>query len=302
MNKISAIIVANGNPPHLRKTLESLDFVDEIVIVDIGIHDACIKMIEKWPKVVIKTVHENVLYVEQIREKSKMYASHNKILFLDPDEVVTPGLKNELVNNMNKFDFMSMPRKNMIFGKWIQHSRWWPDYQIRFFDKKAVFWPARLHAQPETTGTGYTIEPVEQKALLHFNYDSRSDYLTKMMRYAQAEAGELVATTKIYTIGIAISEALQEFISRFFAEKGYRDGMHGLVLALLQMMYKFLVYFYYWELKNYTHNTDKEVTSAPTQFFMQGLYQVNYWLIHEKLISTAKQLKYKIINRLIMNE
>lgn len=299
MNKISAIIVVKENPPHLHETLASIDFVDEVIIVDIGMTLACKKELQQYKNLTIVPIAEDIRYVELIREQSKTFATHDTVLFLDPDEVVTPGLKEALTTQANDADYISFPRKNIIFGKWIQHSRWWPDYQVRMFKKNAVRWPARLHAQPEVSGTGYTIEATEHKALLHFNYENITEYLMKMIRYAQAESHELVVSKKIYTIGIAISEALQEFISRFFSEKGYRDGMHGLVLAFMQMMYKFLVYFYYWENLGYKEVHNKEIIQAPQMLFRQGLYETNHWLTQEKLISKASELRNRIINRIL---
>lgn len=299
MNKISAILVVKDNPPHLTESLSSLDFVEEIVIVDIGMYDEAKKILAQFNNIKIEKVPEQILYVEQIRERSKKFAAHDHVLFLDPDEIITPGLKEEIVKNMNNCDYLSVPRKNIIFGKWIEHSRWWPDYQIRFFKKKSLVWPTKLHAQPQVNGKEYKIEASEEKALLHYNYESLDEYVSKMIRYAKAEAQENLHKNETITLPGSLKKGLQEFISRYFAEKGYKDGMHGTVLAFLQMFYCLLVYFFYWEAKKYIAVSDEKHYSAPQQFFKQGLYEANYWLMKEKLISTNEAIREKFVNSIL---
>lgn len=299
MNNISAIIVAKDNPPHFFETLESVAFAQEIIVIDIGLSHHCKEKISKYQNVKIVPIHEDVSYVEQIREKSKSYASHEWILILDPDEIVPKKLANALMKAMDESDYVSMPRKNIIFGKWIQHSRWWPDYQIRFFKKDAVSWPVQIHAQPKATGCELKLEPTEETAITHYNYENITEYLMKMIRYAQAEAKEKIDSKHNYSITAVVAESLQEFISRFFAEKGFKDGTHGLVLAFLQMVYKWLVYFYVWEGKNYPEESLETITKIPHDFFAQGLYETNHWLRKENLISKTQEFKNKIINKLL---
>lgn len=299
MNNISAVIVVKDNPQHFSETLHSLDFADEIIVVDIGMTPACRKIADRFRNVTIKIVDEEVLYVEQIREKTKSYASYDCIIFLDPDEVITPGLQEELIKNISKYDYISIPRKNIIFDKWIQHSRWWPDYQIRMFKKNAVKWPSRLHAQPEVTGKGLKLEAREDIALLHYNYVTISEYVSKMVRYAKAEANENLTNETNMTLPQAMKKGVQEFISRYFAEKGYQDGMHGTILAFLQMFYCLLVYFFYWEQKKDSVPVDQNQAIEVAGHFKDTLYEVTHWIDKEKIGSPRDRIKNKVLNSLL---
>lgn len=284
MNNISAVIVANGNPPHIFESIDSVStLVNEIIIVDIGLDSDIVNKLKKNDLVKIKKVNERISYVELIREKSKEFAKNEYVLFLDPDELVTLQLAALLTQEYSNYDFFSIPRKNIIMKKWIQHSRWWPDYQIRLFKKTSVTWPIKLHAQPEVTGNGYTVEEKEELALVHYNYENLTEYFEKMIRYANAESDELIQTKQTYTLNHAVKNALQEFISRYFADKGYKDGTHGFVLSFLQMMYSFIVYFYYWEKKKYEENSQNSINEALITFYSQGLYETHYWLEKENI-------------------
>ncbi|HRN69583.1 MAG TPA: glycosyltransferase family 2 protein [Candidatus Woesebacteria bacterium] len=298
MNNISAIIVANGNPPHIFESIRSIsELVNEIIIVDIGLDLTIINKLKENKLVVIKKIKEEILYVELIREKSKDFAKNEYVLFLDHDELLSPALVHVLKNEYKNYDFFSIPRKNIIMGKWIEYSRWWPDYQIRLFKKNHVKWPVKLHAQPEIEGNGYTVEQKENLAIIHYNYENLTEYFTKMIRYANAESQELIQKNKIPSLQETITKSLQEFISRYFAHRGYKDGTHGFVLAFLQMMYCFVVYFYYWENKKYHVQKDINIEEGIQLFFKQGLYETNYWL--EKEGHTTVSLKEKILRKIL---
>lgn len=289
MEKITTIIVAKNHPPYILKTISSIeDFVKEIVIVDIGIDNKLINTFKKNKKISIYKINEDIQYVELIREKVKNLAKTEYILFLDPDEVIQPKLKTLIKSNLNNYDYFKIPRKNIIFDKWIKHSRWWPDYQIRLFKKDKVFWPEIIHSQPKIIGKGLEIEADENLAIIHYNYQNLDQYLEKAQRYAKSEAKQFIKENKVFTFKDVINKALNEFISRYFADLGYKDGIHGFVLSFLQMFYYFLVYFYYLESKKFT--TDEIIN--PKEYFKQGLKQSLHW-------ETNKSLKEKIIKKIL---
>jgi (heptosyl)LPS beta-1,4-glucosyltransferase len=300
MNPISIIIVVKHNPPHLFESLDSIkDFGDEIIIVDIGIDQTLKEKLKKFPRAKIVNLEEDVPYVELIREKVKQYAKNEYLLYLDPDEILPEALKIYVARHLTDYDYFVIPRKNFIFGRWIKHSRWWPDCQIRIFKKNAVVWPQEIHKQPTLTGKGLTITAEEQNAIIHHNYESIDEYLEKAKRYAKAEAISLTKREKSFTLEDAFKKSISEFISRYFAQEGYKDGMHGFVLSILQMFYSVLVFVYYWELHKYESAETALTTKVTRNFFAQGLVETNHWLLTKKLLSQSQQFKTKVANFLI---
>ncbi|KKP67825.1 MAG: Glycosyl transferase family 2 [Candidatus Roizmanbacteria bacterium GW2011_GWA2_35_19] len=289
MNKISAIIVVKDNPPYIFKTVDSiLDFVSEIVIVDIGIENSLSEKLKKNKLIKLVKIQGTVPYVEKIREKTKELASYEHILFLDPDEVVQPELKKIILENYLKYDYFKIPRKNIIFGRFIKHSRWWPDYQIRFFKKNSVKWPLIIHRQPKVLGKGFEVEAKESLSLLHYNYQNLDEYLSKAKRYAKYEAKEFASENQVVSFSQTVRRSLNEFISRYFAGEGYRDGVEGFVLAFLQMFYYFLVYFYYLETKEF--KSSEKINEE--EFFRIGLKESLHW-------KKKKSIKDKIVKKLL---
>ncbi len=298
MTEISAIIAASGKSPHLVKSLQSVQFCSEVILLDLGLEKSPLDEVASLPFVRIIKLSEPVAYIEQIREKSKTYAKHDTILFLDSDELIPPSLADIIKKHASDYDYFRIPRKNIILKKWIEHSRWWPDYQIRVFHKSHAVWPICLHAQPEVSGKEYIVPSEEKYAIEHHNYESLDDFLSRMMRYAKTEATQKYHSSKKYELHEAMNEGMQEFVSRYFAAEGYRDGMHGFLLAFLQMVYKFIVYFYVWEMRGYKAE-EKDIPVAADNWIKSGYHQVSHWMSTKNLLSKGEKLKRKITNRLI---
>jgi len=274
MRNISAVIVVKNNPTHILKVVSSVeDLVTEIIIVDIGIDSELKNKLKTNKLIKIIEIKDDVPYVELIRNKTKDFTKSDYVFFLDPDEIVPPGLKIIIREKLDAFDYFKIPRKNIIFGRWIKHSRWWPDYQVRLFKKDRVIWPKIIHRQPKVAGHGYTVEPREELALLHHNCQNIDEYLSKFRRYAKYEAKEIFDSKMTLTFSSAIQKALNEFISRYFAGEGYKDGSQGLVLAFLQMFYYLIVYFYYLEMKKF--KVEEKINEE--EFFRKGLKETLFW-------------------------
>jgi len=300
MNEITAIIVIKGNPPYLHQSISAIDrFVDEIIIGTVDISASLSEKLKKNKKIKMFPLDPSVPFADLVKEKLKKKAKGEYILYVDPDEIFPQKLLDLLKKKSDKFDYFMIPRKNIIFGKWIQHSRWWPDHQLRFFRKDSVIWPAVIHPVPIATGRGLTIPAMEELAIKHYNYDNLGQYFEKPLRYARTEAKKAVMENKKITIGETFKKGLNEFISRYFSGEGYKDGSHGFILALLQMFYYVLVYVFYWEEMKYV-DLDKETTVQEIQkFYADGLKDTNYWLINKKLLYNNNKLKVRLLSKII---
>src|SRR3989344_5608229 len=124
MEKISLVMVVKDHPKRIFDAIKSTKgLVAEIVLIDIGIHEELKKTLSK--KNVFHLPHKiidlkrDVPYVELIREEMKEHATHDYVLFLDEDEIISNGLKNILIENLGKYDYFAIPRKNINFNKFI---------------------------------------------------------------------------------------------------------------------------------------------------------------------------------------
>jgi len=302
MTSISGICITNRLHPHLEEAIMSaIDLVTEIIIVDTGISKEDKKKIESFSKKIKFHTHvKPFTFAEQIREEAKKQAKNDWILYFDHDEIFPEKLKDYILKNIDSYDYFAIPRKNIIFDKWISHSRWWPDYQLRLVKKQSVRWDSNIyiHVQPELKGRGMEIEATENLAIIHYNYLSIEEYIQKSVYYAKAEAHDLITGKKSLTLHDTIGKSISEFVSRFFKYEGYKDGAHGLVLAVLQMFYYFLVFFFYWESKKYFSLRTDNLVYESNYLFTQGTKEISHWIVRKKLVSPSKTLKIKIISKL----
>jgi len=287
--KISAIINTFNEEKKLPRCINSLkDFVDEIVVVDMNSSDRTIKVAEELGAKVFK--HDYVGYVEPARNFALRQAQGDWILLIDADEEAPEALLKDLkaIVKENKVDYVNLPRKNLIFGKWIKHSRWWPDYNVRFFRKDKVEWNNKIHSIPMTQGRGMEIPAEEKYALVHHNYQTISQYLERNDRYSSVMATELVSEGYHFSSKDLIKRPFAEFISRYYAGQGFKDGLHGLVLAILQANTEFLTYLKVWEKEKFT-DQDVDFFAKTTQ---QSINDLFHW--QGKTSSLYQKIRLKL--------
>lgn len=248
MTKISVVVNTWNEEKNIKRCLESVEgFADEIVVVDMESEDRTVEIAKKYSSRIFS--HKSTFYVEPARNFALRRAQGDWILVLDADEELPKGLakKLEKIVEKGKIDYVEIPRKNIIFGQWIRHSRWWPDYNVRFFKKGKVKWSDKIHVPPQTEGRGEKLKAFEGNALIHYNYQSISQYLERLNRYTEIQADNLVAGGYKFTWTDLIKKPVNEFLSRFFTGQGYKDGLHGLALALLQAFSELVLYLKVWE-------------------------------------------------------
>lgn len=260
MGKISAVINTRNEEKNIERCLKSVKWADEIIVVDMYSTDKTVEKAKKFGAKIFK--HKLTNYVEPARNFAISKATGDWILVLDADEEITPMLAKtlkQLAKNPEGVSFFRIPRKNIIFGKWIQHSHWWPDYNIRFFQNGKVKWSEKIHSVPLTQGEGKDLEIKEENAIVHHHYQSISQYLERINRYTDIQAKELLESNYQFSWQDLLKKPTNEFLSRFFAAEGYKDGLHGLVLAGLQAFSEFILYLKIWEKGNFQKEDVKDL-------------------------------------------
>jgi len=273
---ISAVINVINEANNLDKCLHSLkNFANEIIVVDMESTDESVNIAKKHGAKVFS--FKPMKYVEPARNFAISKASGKWIILLDPDEFLPKSLKLELkkITLRHNIDYVKIPRKNIIFGKWFHNSRTWPDYLIRFFKKGSVIWNKEIHSQPETKGNGITLLDSEKLAIRHNHYSSVSQFVIRSLRYSSIQAEELDKAGTKLKMSDFILKPVQEFNSRFFFAQGYKDGIHGLVFSLLQTFSIFLIYTKLWEKQGAIEkivSRDSFVSAS-----QEAIYEYSYW-------------------------
>ncbi len=252
MGKISVVINTINEEKNLPRALSSVkNFADEIVVVDMHSEDDTVKIAKKHGAKVF--THKRTGYVEPARNYAVDKATGDWVLVLDADEKLPEKLANKLIAIVKKdqYDYVALPRKNIIFGKWMKHSRWWPDYNVRFFKKGHVLWDEAIHSVPTTQGRGGDLKAKEENAIVHYHYDSIDQFVDRLNRYTTHQAKVLENDGYKFKWSDLISKPADEFLSRYFYGEGYKEGIHGLALAGLQAFSEFVLHLKVWQLSKF---------------------------------------------------
>ena len=299
-NLLSVVISVFNGEKELEDCLKSASFADEIIVVNSSSTDKTLGIAQKYTDKIFTRPNNLMLNINKNFGFSK--ASGEWILSLDADERITPELQKEILSTLNSqlstTDGYWIPRKNIIFGKWIEHSGWYPDHQLRLIRRgKGKFPEEHVHEAIKVEGeVGYL-----KNNITHNNYESISQFLHKLATiYGPNEAEQLIKKGYSFDFRDAIRFPVKEFLSRFFAREGYRDGFHGLMLSLLMAFYHFIVFAYIWEKQKFKQIDDETMLAETEKEVIRSSKDLFFWFSKErtKLIKNPlKQIFHKILRK-----
>lgn len=193
----------------------------------------------------------NSTYVEPARNFGINKISDGWIFILDADERITKELAVKLKKIITKtpsdVTHYKIMRKNVFAGKvWLKYGGWWPDSQLRFFDKNAfIEWPKEIHSTPKFKGdVGIIHEP-----FLHYFHGDFTSMVQKTLIYEGIESELLFNAGKNVTIITFFRKFLAELYRRLIKNKGYKDGHVGILESIYQAFSKTITYFLLYEKK-----------------------------------------------------
>lgn len=246
---LSVAIAVYNEEQNLEACLSSvLSFADEIVVVDGGSTDKTIEIARKFTSKIIKSDNPPIFH---LNKQKALDACHGEwILQLDADEVVTAGLKNEIIwtiNNKQKTIIgYYIPRRNFFLGHWLKKGGQYPDYVIRLFKRGKGSFPCKsVHEQIKIDGSiGYLKNPL-------FHYTSRTlrEYWRKANTYValteQEHEGKKLPLNLLTYVEYNFFKPMTTFFLLFLRHKGFLDGYYGFLFALFSSLHHPLSYWKY---------------------------------------------------------
>ncbi len=245
--KLSVAIITYNEEKNIRRTLESVKWADEIVVVDSGSTDGTVDICRKYTN---KVFHQNWLGFARQKNLALEKTTGDWILSLDADEPIEEALSKEIrkiIASSSSLDGYRIPRKTFFLGKWVRHGGWYPDYNLRLFRKeKGRFQERAVHEAVRVKGTvGNTHHAIE-----HYAYPDLVSYLSAINKYSSL-AVEVMAEKGISRVRTSwlniFFRPVFTFVLKYFLRLGFLDGKHGLVLNLFHSCYVFVKYAKAWE-------------------------------------------------------
>lgn len=232
---------------NVRECLDSLMWVDEVVIVDAGSSDRTREICREYTNKIF--VNPWPGHSEQ-KNFALDLATYDWVLSIDADERVPPALQQEIEDALarpDRAEGYTIPRRNIFLGRWMRYGEWYPDRVLRLFRKShGRFGGINPHDRVELQGRlGVLKEP-----LLHFTYRSLNQYIDKQYRYACISAQERLkrrpdAQVSVLTL---VARPILKFVELYLIKRGFMDGTYGLVTAAFAAYFAFLKYARLWEL------------------------------------------------------
>jgi (heptosyl)LPS beta-1,4-glucosyltransferase len=250
---LSVIIIAGNEERNIGDCLASVArWANEVVVVDSQTTDRTVEIAKQYTDRVI--VHPWEGYAGQKRFALSQ-ATSDWILSIDADERVTLELRASIETALlyetvgqqdDEFVGYTINRRNFFLGTWIRSCFWYPDYKLRLFRRGcARVTDSKVHEGFVADGKVGTLAG----DLLHYSYQNLHDAYRKINTYSTLAAEDRVGLKRVRAHDIVL-HPLAAFLTDFLSRKGYRDGMHGFLVALLNATTNLMTYTKMWERQN----------------------------------------------------
>jgi glycosyltransferase involved in cell wall biosynthesis len=252
VSKVSVTVITRNEASHLAAALESVSWADEIVVVDSESTDETVAIARRFTERVVVRAWPG--YVDQ-KNYAASLAEHDWILSLDADERVTPALADhiraalQVPSSRVAFRF---PRVSWHLGRWIRTTDWYPDHQLRLYDRRHARWTGQyVHEGVSVDGAVGDLAG----ELEHFPYQSISDHLETIDRYTSHAARQMHESGRRTGLLQCLAYPRLTFIRNYIVRGGFRDGIPGLIISAMNAFYVFLKLAKLWELQSGTSRT-----------------------------------------------
>jgi glycosyltransferase involved in cell wall biosynthesis len=237
--KLSAVIIAYNEAHRIEQCLASLNWVDEIVVVDSGSTDATTEIARRYAQQVVTLPWRGFGPQKQAAVE---LASHDLVLNLDCDERVTPELALEiqaLLSGETMAAAYLVPRRTFLGSKEIRHCGWYPDRTVRLFDRtRARFSDHLVHESVLVTGPSVNL----RHDLLHYSFLGLADLLVKLNRYTDLSARQMFEKGKRSSLFDVTVRPTAAFVKTYLLRLGFLDGLEGFEVSLSNALSTFVKY------------------------------------------------------------
>jgi glycosyltransferase involved in cell wall biosynthesis len=243
---VTATIITFNEAAHVGAAIESVRWADEILVVDSGsTDDTCAIARENGARVESRAWSG---WSDQ-KNHAAAVASHDWILSLDADERVSPDLTRELRAVLSAEPHARgyrMPRVTYYLGRWIRTTDFYPDYQLRLYDRRAARWRDMLvHESVTVDGPVLTLA----HELQHFSFTGLADHVARTNRYSTLAAREMHQQGRRAALFHLLLHPPAAFLRNYVLRRGFQDGTAGLIISAMQAGGVFLKYAKLWELE-----------------------------------------------------
>ncbi len=234
---LSAVVITKNEEDRLPGCLKSLSFADEIVVVDSGSTDRTVAIAREFG---CRVFTEDWKGYGPQKNSALDKCENDWALLLDADERMSAGASEAIADALKSPSAaaFTFKRKNYLHGRWLKHSGYWPDRQIRLVRRDKGSFRSAIHERWVTDGQIADLDA----CIEHYAFSGYSDMLKTLDEYSSVIARELYASGKRANVLSPVLHGGGMFLKIFIIEKGFLDGLDGLVTALTKAGGSFFKY------------------------------------------------------------
>lgn len=245
MLEVSVVVIAKDEADNIGGALESVRWANDIVVVDSGSRDRTVEIAKRYTDRVVTRAWRG--YGDQ-KNYATSLAAHDWVLSLDADERVSSELAAEIDalfrSSAPATQGYRIPRVTRYLGRWIRSTDWYPDMQLRLYDRRVSRWNERpVHESVVVTGEVGRL----RSEIQHYAYRDVSHHLDTIDRYTTLAVDQMVMDTRRARAIDLVTRPPMAFLRNYLLRGGVRDGTPGLIVSLLNSYYVLLKFIKLWE-------------------------------------------------------
>jgi glycosyltransferase involved in cell wall biosynthesis len=238
MPQITAIVHTYNAERFIGLCLSALKGFDEILVIDMESTDRTQEIVREFGARLVVVERGEHRIVEAYRDFAIKTARYDWVLIIDADEIVPDALREYLYKAIEENPeprAILIPIKNFYMNQWMRC--YYPDYILRFFNRKGAYWPYEIHSRPSHVGPEERIpRDRDDLAFIHLANETVEQTIGKMNSYTNREA--IRRAPKYRRWQLFVTPAFR-FFKSYILKRGFRDGMPGFIHAVNDAMYRF---------------------------------------------------------------
>jgi glycosyltransferase involved in cell wall biosynthesis len=247
MEGVSVVVLTKNEEKDIKECLESVKWASEIVIVDDCSTDATVQVCRHYTD---KIFQRKMLHFSDQREFGLRQASFPWVLTLDADQVVTPGLREEIqgvLQQGTEYDGFMIYKITSYLGRWMRHCGWRVKVLVLSRKDKTSYDGKAVHENAIVQGKIGELE----NEILHKNYESLSEHFTRMDLYTSYDAEDL------WKKGVRLNyfnypvyfffKPLYIFFRKYIMQRGFQEGVRGFFISVVTAFVVFMNYAKLWD-------------------------------------------------------
>jgi len=248
-NGISVCIVCRNEADKLGPCLDSVEWADEVIVMDLESDDDSVSVArERGAKVI---PHERVPIVELVRNKVAAAAQGDWVLAMDPDERVSPLLAEELrrLSRRSDIEAVEIPFMHCDFGHRPSAELLRHDPKLRFYRRSRVRWPQSPNELPVVDPERLYVMPRrDDLVMVHERNQTIAQALERALRYAPAEAQAMIDAGEVFSAQKMMRRVAQKSRKQYVEGRAFDDGVPGIVRATVLVAFHFWVWAAFWQM------------------------------------------------------